>query len=260
MENINWLKQTQTEPLFPDLLWNRPENRRHAGKLLIIGGNSTSFSAVSSAYAASQKAGIGTVRVILPDSLEKMLSRTFPEADFAPSTPSGSFARTALGPICDVAAWTDSTLLAGELSKNSETAILLESFLSKYKDSLSLAGDSLDYFYDNPAHILDRQNTSLVARLSQLQKLLSGRLLVKHTMNLIQIVEALSKFSANCSAAIITLHSDHIIVAADGRVSTIPSKKVDMVALAAYVSVWRLQQPAQPFEALTCAVYCSLQK
>jgi len=39
MENTNWSRQTPEQPFFKDLLWSKPENRRHAGKLLIVGGN-----------------------------------------------------------------------------------------------------------------------------------------------------------------------------------------------------------------------------
>lgn len=256
MENTNWLKQARDQPLFPDLLWSRPENKRHAGKLLIVGGNSASFAAVSSAYSAAARAGIGSTRVMLPGSLERMLAKVFTEAEFTPSTPSGSFARTSLGPLCDAAAWADGVLLAGDFGRNSETAILLESFLKQYKGGLTFAGDSLDYFYNDPVQILDRDQTTLLVSFSQLQKLFAGRLLLKHSMNLVQIVEALAKFSGSCLASVITYNANQIIVAAAGQVSTTPAETPDLVQLAAYASVWRLQQPASAFEALTCAAYC----
>lgn len=256
MASTSWLRQTPDKPLFEDLLWSRPENRRHAGKLLIIGASSASFAAVSMAYAAASKAGIGTTRVLVPDSLEKMLFKVFPEAQFVSSTPSGSFARTSLGLICDAAAWADGVLLAGDFGKNSETEILLINFLDKYKGNLTLTGDSLDYFYEQPALILDRENTALVADFGQLQKLLSGRLLLKQSMNLAQVVEALISFGESCSSSIVTAHSGQIIVAGGGQVSTTPADNIDLVSLAAFAAVWDLQQPGKPFEALTTAVYC----
>jgi NAD(P)H-hydrate repair Nnr-like enzyme with NAD(P)H-hydrate dehydratase domain len=63
VENTNWFKQRQTEPLFADLLWSRPENRLRAGKLLIIGGNKHLVAAPGNAYTAAEKAGIGSCRV-----------------------------------------------------------------------------------------------------------------------------------------------------------------------------------------------------
>lgn len=254
MESISWLRQTKDKPAFPDLLWSRPENKRYAGKLLIIGGNSHAFNAVSSTYAAAQAAGIGTARVILPDKLERMLSKVFPEAEFTSSSISGSFAQTALGPICDAADWADGVLLAGDFGKNSETAILLENFIKKYSGQLVLVGDSVDYFLNTSASVLDRPSTTVVADMSQLQKLLLGRALIKHSMDLMQLVKVLAELTAQ--GEIITTLSNHTVVAASGQVSTTASDKADLTKLAAYASVWRLQQPAKVFEALSCAAYC----
>jgi NAD(P)H-hydrate repair Nnr-like enzyme with NAD(P)H-hydrate dehydratase domain len=95
MENTNWLKQVADKPLFPDLLWSRPENKRQAGKLLIVGGNLHGFAVPMAAYNAATAAGIGSARVILPEKLKKALGTSFTEAEFAPSTPSGSLSRQA---------------------------------------------------------------------------------------------------------------------------------------------------------------------
>ena len=57
-----WQRQEPGEPLFPDLLWSRPENRQFAGKLLIMGGNAHGFAAPAEAYAHAEKAGIGVAR------------------------------------------------------------------------------------------------------------------------------------------------------------------------------------------------------
>jgi len=250
-----WQKQTKDAPLFPDRLWSRPENKRYAGKLLIAGGHAHSFAAVSTAYGASQKAGAGSVRVILPSSLEKMLGRSFPEAEFAPSTPSGSFARTSLAQLDDAVSWADGVLLAGDFGRNSETAVLLESFVDRYKGNLIVAGDGLDYFVSSPGHLLDRGQTTLVGDLAQLQKMLAGRALLKHSMDLIQLVEALAAFTAKSPAALVTHHAKQVIVVSGGQVSTTAAAEADLTQLSAYASVWQLQQPERPFEALTCAAY-----
>ncbi|HVX58752.1 MAG TPA: hypothetical protein VG964_03390 [Candidatus Saccharimonadales bacterium] len=258
MDDTSWIRQTPTKPAFEDVLWSRPENRRHAGKLLIVGGNNASFTAVSSAFGSAAAAGIGTARVIMPGSLEKMLIKFFPEAQFVASTPSGSFARTALGPLCDAAAWADGVLLAGDFGKNSETAVMLENFISKYSGGLTLAGDSLDYFMSGPQLILDRPETIIIGDFGKVQKLLSGRLLVKHSMNLAQIVQQLVTFSGNCNSSIITMHSEQLIVASRGRVSTTPAESPNMGELATFAAVWSLQQPGKTFEALVTAIHCYL--
>lgn len=74
MERPYWHKQTADKPLFPDLLWSRPENASFAGKLLIVGGNLYGFNNPAKAYEESKKAGIGVARVLLPDALQKTFS------------------------------------------------------------------------------------------------------------------------------------------------------------------------------------------
>lgn len=258
---MDWLKQTSDQPAFPDVLWSRPVNKRHAGKLLIIGGHSQSFAEPSRAYAAAAKAGAGHVRVILPDKLQKTLGGAFPEAEFAASTPIGSFSRPALDLWLDLADWADGVLLAGGLSKNSETAILLESFVEKYAGQLSLTGDSLDYFLQKPDQIINRENTLLIGDLGQLQKLAQPKVAIKQTADLVQILDVLSNWSSDISAAMTTGVANQIIVADKGAISTTPAENNRVEPeLAAYASVWLMQQPEQAFEALTTSIYCYLQK
>src|SRR5882762_3047468 len=107
MTDTYWYKQTSEKPLYPDLLWSRPENKSQAGKLLIVGGNLHGFAAAGEAYTEAVKAGIGTARVLLPDSLQKTVGRVFEAGEYAPSTPSGSFSRKALAELLDMSGWSD---------------------------------------------------------------------------------------------------------------------------------------------------------
>ncbi|HVS79058.1 MAG TPA: hypothetical protein VHD84_02080 [Candidatus Saccharimonadales bacterium] len=255
---MNWLKQTPDKPLFADMLWSRPENRRYAGKLLIIGGHQQAFNEVSAAYLAATEAGAGTVRVILPDSLQKMLSKVFPEAEYAASTPIGSFSRQALGTLLDAAEWADSVLVAGDLGKNSETAILLESFIDKYPGQLALAGDSLDYFLDQPSKPVARPKTLLIASVGQVQKL-AAPTLIQQNADLAKVVEQISGWVSQIDLSLVTTHSSQAIAAYKERVSTTPiEQSTPDSKLAAYAAVWLMQQPQKTFEALTTAVYCLL--
>jgi ADP-dependent NAD(P)H-hydrate dehydratase / NAD(P)H-hydrate epimerase len=252
---MNWLKQTPDKPLFPDVLWSRPENRRHAGKLLIIGGHMQSFNAVSEAYSAALKAGIGTVRVVVPDSLHKMLVKLFPEAEYAASTPIGSFSRQALGELLEASRWADSVLLAGDFGRNSETAVLLDGFIDKYKGLLAMAGDSVDYFLKHPAKLTSRPQTLILAEPDQLQKL-AGPYLIKQSADLVPFLQQLSEWVSQTDLSVITVHSNHAITGYKGQVSTSPVNITETgPKLAAYATVWLLQQPERVFEALTSAIY-----
>jgi hypothetical protein len=257
MENTNWFKQAPEKPLFEDLLWSRPENRMHAGKLLVIGGNKHLVAAPGIAYSAAQKAGVGTCRVLLPDSTKRMISKIFPEAEFAPSTPSGSFARESLDHFLDLASWADGVLLAGDFGHNSETAILLESFALKYSGQLTIAQDAVDYFINKNSPLFERDNTLMVTSFGKLQKLaINNRPQppIKHGMNMHQLVEVLQDWKTN----LITSHADMFVAATkEGKVSTtkMPEDSNWQVELAAYASVWWFQHPQKSFESLTTAIF-----
>lgn len=260
MPQAYWYHQTIDQPLFPELLWSRPENRVHAGKLLVIGGNAQGFAAAADAYRFAQQAGAGTTRVLLPDALQKLVSRLFAAGEFAPSTPSGSFSRQALAVLLDDAAWADGVLLAGELGHNSETAVMLEQFIKKYTGQLTITRDAIDYFTTTPHTLLSRPDTTLVLSLEQLQKLYKNSrqtVAITSDMDLVRLVDSLHDFTTITAVNIITRQADSLIVASARQVST---TKLSAPATswrlqtAAGASVWWLQNPGQTFQALTTSV------
>ncbi len=251
-----WIKQTSEQPTFPDLLWSRPERRDQAGKLLVVGGNKYGFSAPASGYTHAVKAGIGTARVVIPNSLQRTVQKLFPQAEYAASTPSGSFASSSLGELLDLAAWSDGVLFAGDLGRNSETAVLLEAFLSKHTDPITLVGDALDHFVASPQVILSRPDTTLVLTMATLQKLVAHSKFPSaftQDMGLVPFVRLLHEFSKLHAANVITCLDDTIVVAVSGNVSTTPVDNKTLAEMAAYASVWWIQHPTRPFEALTTA-------
>ncbi len=255
-----WMKQEAETSLFPDLAWSKPENKMHAGKLLIIGGNLHGFSAPANAFNAAEKAGIGMTRVLLPNAIQKSVKTFMPEADFAPSTPSGSLATTALDSLLENAAWSDAVMIAGDLGRNSETAVLLELFISKYSGLLSITKDTLDYLVETPNLIIDRENTTITASFAQLQKLFitsKSQQALTYDMGLVRLVDALHEFTQAYQIHIITKYHDAYVVAVNGQVSTTkePSpREIWRVDTAAAATVWWLQHAAKPFEALTTSL------
>lgn len=255
MVDTFWLKQTEDKPLFPGLLWSRPENKAHRGKLLVIGGSSSGFSAVAESYSAALKAGIGSCKVLLPKSLEKLVANFFPEAEFAPGNSSGSFASSALAEFLDLAGWADGVILAGDFSKNSETAIMIEKFVGDYRQPVTLTGDSLDFFLSTPQTLLDRANTLLAPDFAQVQKLaMPYGIALTSKLDLIQLVERLHGFSIITSTAILLKAKGQVIIAKSGQISTtINNNAAGEASLATSAAVWWLQNPDKPFEALSTA-------
>lgn len=259
MTDTSWFKQTGDKPLFPDILWGRPETRARAGKLLIIGGNEHVFAAPAEAYEQSKRAGIGTPKVLLPDRLQKTIGQVLSDCEFAPTNRSGSFAKVSLSEWLSFAAWADGVLLAGDMGRNSETAIVLEEFVNKYTGQLTITQDSLDQFLATPAKLFGRPNTTIVASFAQLQKMWSAYQqseALTYGDSLVRIVDLLQKFSKSIVANIVTKHQDELVIAVSGRVSTTKiSEEVWRIKLSAHLSTWWLQNPEQAFPALNCAVY-----
>jgi hypothetical protein len=263
MQHDYWLKQTLETPLFTELDWARPENRAHAGKLLIVGGSAHGFAAPAEAYAESLRAGIGTARAVLPDAIQKLVGIIIEQTQFVPSTPSGSFAHKSLAELLSESMWADGILVAGDLGRNSETAILLEKFLQKTTAPITLTKDAVDYCVSAPHSVLNRQNTCLVLSLSQLQRLGTAAQFsqpIAFSMDLLRLVDWLHEFTEAHTMHLIVKHLDTIFVAVNGRVSTTkltgPETKwrIWRLKTAAHTTVWWLQNPSKPLEAMTAAI------
>jgi NAD(P)H-hydrate repair Nnr-like enzyme with NAD(P)H-hydrate dehydratase domain len=254
-----WIKQSD-EAAFPDLLWSRPETKKAKGKLLIIGGNSFGFSAPGQAYKYAQEAGAGTTRVLLPAAVKKVAGSLFPEIEFGASNPSGSFSQQALGEWLDHSMWADGVLVAGDLGRNSETAILIEKYLDKFSGPVTFTKDGVDYFVPLSKTFVDRPDTSLVLSMAQLQKLaviLSFDIAFRLGTDLVQLVDTLHAFTAKYRVEIIVKHLENIVVGVDGKVSTTrltEDKEFWRVETAAKTAVWRIQNPTKSFEAITSSL------
>lgn len=265
MDNTFWQKQTD-KPLFPELEWSRPETRSSAGKLLIIGGNAHGFAAPAEAYMEADKAGVGLTRVVLPQRVKSLVGGMLEAVEYAMSNPSGGFSQMALGDLTAQAQWADGVLLAGDFGRNSETAILLEKFLDKFDGQVTITKDAVDYFTASTRQVLARPETTFVLSFAQLQKLATSA--HYHTaftsdMDLLRLVDNLHEFSELHRVNIITKHLGNLFVAASGRVSSTrlaQEMEVWRIPTAARASVWWLQNPSRPFEALTTALFTLVRK
>lgn len=260
MDHTYWHRQSVDKPLFPDMEWARPQSKATAGKLLIVGGNAYGFAAPAHAYQAAEKAGIGTPRMLLPDSMRKFVGKVFTAGELAPSTPSGSFSQRALLEVLTMSQWADGVLLAGDLGRNSETAILIEKFLSKYDGQITLTQDAVDYVVSAPEFVLGRTDTTLVLSFAQLQKFaVNAHYTTAFTfdMDFLRLVDALHEFTLKHSVNIVVKHLQTIFVAANGEISSTKLEedvKIWRVDTAARTAVWWLQNPKSTFSALSTAI------
>lgn len=261
LTNGYWHKQTKDKPLFPDMVWSKPENRAQAGKLLIISGNATGFSVAAQAFQSANSAGAGVTRVVLPDFLRSSVPKeVLFELEFAPSVRHGSFSKKALSDLLAHANWADTVLLPGGIGRNSESSVLLEDFVAKYSGLVVIAEDALDIFMQFPEKLFNRPDTIVVADFSQLQKmwhkLTHGESALKFGMPLATFVEVLHNTTLQVASLIVTNHQDTLYVAYNGIVSTTPnSEDIWRVQTASKVAVWAMQHPKNLFESVTTALH-----
>jgi NAD(P)H-hydrate repair Nnr-like enzyme with NAD(P)H-hydrate dehydratase domain len=255
-----WLKQTTDKPLFPDIEWQRPEQKALRGKLLIIGGNKLGFAAVAQAYNDALAAGAGECRVILPDALKPVIDKQAFDCLFVPSNPSGGMSKDALQTLQAASAWADTLLLIGDAGRNSETAITLEALLTKSDKLALITRDAVDLLRANTPQLLQRDKTVLIITLAQLQKIFQAVYYPKtilFSMSLMALVEALHKFTITYPVTLVVFHQNQLVVASNGRVSTTPWEQPLMIwrgSVAAKAAVYAMQQQKALFEALTASL------
>ena len=255
-----WQKQDLAKPLFPDIEWNKPEQLTHKGKLGIIGGNKLGFSAVGEAYSIALDAGVGQVRVLLPDVLRKTIPPVITDAHFAATNPSGGLARDAAPDMHALGQWASGILRIGDAGKNSETAILYDDFIKDYSGQLTITRDAFDLFKQTLDVVVDRENTLLVVSFSQLQTLFKNVYYPKiltFSMQLQQLVEALHKFTITYPVTITTFHQNQLIIAHNGQVTTTPWENPMAIwkgSVATRAACYWLWTPQKPLEATTASL------
>ena len=261
MDHTYWKQQTASKPLFPDMEWSRPERRDQAGRLGIIGGNKLGFAGVAASYTTALETGVGDVRVLLPDALKGTIPKSITDTVYGASTPSGSLASDALNDMLALGAWGSGILLAGDAGRNSETAILYEKFIQTYDGPLVITRDAID-LVKNGAHVLvERPQTMLVASFAQVQKLFQGIYYPKiltFSMQLMQLVDALHKFTLTYPVTLVTFHRERLIVAHGGEVVTHEFNDPMLIwrgVVAAKASSYLLWSPSRPLEAIA-ASFC----
>lgn len=255
-----WQQQTPDKALFPNVAWNKPEQRAHAGKLGIVGGNKLGFVAVGDAYQVATDAGVGQARVLLPDALKKTVPPILTDVVYGASNPSGGLSREAAADMQVLGSWADTVLLIGDAGRNSETAILYEDFVRHYTGQLTITRDAIDLLLNAPEAMVERDNTLLVVSFAQLQKIFTKVYYPKiltFSMQLQQLVETLHKFTITYPVTVMTFHQNHIVIASGGQVTTTPWQNPMAIwkgVVATHAAAYWLWNPKKPLEAATTSL------
>lgn len=256
-----WRRQTPGKPLFPDIEWQKPEQKALAGKLLIIGGNAHGFAAVAQAYQDATTAGIGECRVALPDALKKAIDPLALDCVFVPTNQSGGISKDALPELKAATAWADGLLFIGDAGRNSETAIVYEQLLGAFPDKTTIiTRDAADLIKSSWPQLLEKSNVTFILTLAQLQKLFQSVYYPKtilFSMQLTNLAETLHKFTITYPANIVVFHQNQLLVAQNGEVTSTPwddPMKIWRGSVAAKASVYATWHPQKLFETITTSL------
>jgi len=260
-----WQKQDHVA-LFQNLDWNFPEQKTDT--IAVIGGNSQNFRVPVRLSEYLTKFPFKNITSILPDALRPKFPDHLPNLIFTPSTESGSFAESPL--FEDSAASADFAIFAGDLTKNSITAITVSKALTKIlsPDSNShgaiITRDAVDLLTPEIGSFLNSEQLFIIASMSQLQKIFRSVYYPKMIMlsqPLLPTIETLHKFTLSYATTILTFHEGQIIVASHGQISTTPIMNTtynpisiwngELVAKVACFNLWN---PGRPFESATSAI------
>jgi NAD(P)H-hydrate repair Nnr-like enzyme with NAD(P)H-hydrate dehydratase domain len=255
-----WHRQEIGQPLFPDIEWNRPEQKTQAGRLAIIGGNKLGFAAIATAYSEAEEIGAGQVRAVLPDGLKKVIPPTILGTVYVPMNPSGGMSKEGIPELIAAAQWADVTLLIGDNGRNSETAIGLEALVSQTDRPLVITRDAFDSLKHIAQQIVDRDKTTLVLSFAQLQKLFQGVYypkILSFSMQLVQLAEALHKFTITYPVTIVTFHQSQLIIAHGGKIVTQEFDQPMMIwrgTTATKAACYLMWNPSKPLEAIASSI------
>ena len=260
MQQDYWKKQTATNPLYPDIEWSKPERRDQAGKLLIVGGNKLGFAAVAESYRTVLDSGVGQARVFVPDCLKKEIPATLTDVMFGACTTSGGLSKESLPELTASAAWADAVLLIGDAGRNAETALAYEEFITNFEKPLTVTRDAIDLVKNNPSLLVERPDTLIIASFAQIQKLFQGVYYPKmltFNMQLLQLVDALHKFTITYPCTIMTLHKDMLVIAKGGEVVTQPWDAPMAIwrgSIASQAAAYWLWNPSEPLKSAAASI------
>jgi NAD(P)H-hydrate repair Nnr-like enzyme with NAD(P)H-hydrate dehydratase domain len=255
-----WLKQTAEKPLYPDIEWQKPEQKALAGKLLIIGGNAHGFAAVAQAYQDAVGAGIGECKVVLPDVLRKNIDSTI-DCVFVPTNISGGITKDSIQQLKAAAAWADGVLLIGDAGRNSETAIVYEQLLNAFPDKPTfITRDAFDLLKSMWPALLQREKTMFIITLAQLQKLFQTVYYPKtilFSMQLTNLAEAMHKFTVTYPAAAVVFHQNQLVAAQAGKVTSTPWEEPMLIwrgSVASKATTYAIHHPSNLLAAVTASL------
>jgi NAD(P)H-hydrate repair Nnr-like enzyme with NAD(P)H-hydrate dehydratase domain len=247
------------QPLFPKVLYNRPVTRNGAGRLLVVGGHAGEFSLPTTIHQLALAAGVGECRVALPDTLAKLLGGA-PGTAFLASSPSGSLGTEALGRLLSLSEEADAVAIGASLSGNSNTAILIEKFITELERPYSLFDQGLSAVQHHISVVTTNPDALLIMTMTEVFKL-SGQLgiaiHIRDGAGLMNKLEIIHNLATAIQAQIVVYGTEIVIAAGEELIVTPINYRLSLVPAIFYavLTTFWLQNPADRRAGLATAAY-----
>ncbi len=247
------------EPLYPNVLFNRPVTRHGAGRMLVTGGHTGEFSQPVAYNQLALAAGIGECNVIMPDKLAAITGGA-PGVYLGASTTSGSLARAALGRILELSEEADVLSVGLSLSGNSDTTMLIERLVTDYTGRLAVFEAGFAALKGRWELIANRSNALLILTMPEVFKLcgeLGIAIDIRPGGGLINKLEIVSNLAARLSCDLAVWGTESII-SSGTKLSVTPLNyrlSLQPAVVYAVMSTFWTQNPQDRFAGLTTGAY-----
>jgi len=233
--------------------------RQRAGRLLLIGGHKGEFSLLQAIYQSAEAAGIGECIAAMPDSLRRTIGESG-FGRFVPASASGSLGRAALGELLELATDADALIIGANLTNNAETAVVIESLITKLEQPVVITEEVIDILQFHPDLITGNPRALVVTTMPGLFALAGHHhmpIAIKPHGGVVGKIEILQQLAA-ISRCCYLVFDGEILVQAGGKtsltplgqpLSNLPGAVVGMAA-----TFW-VQGLSRAYESLTTAAF-----
>lgn len=253
--------------LFPDVLWQLPQNvYQKRGRLLIVGGSPGYAKPLVEMAEVCLALKAAEVTIALPEAMAETL-KAVTEVSIVglPETPTGSLARSSQSKIVELAGQADLTVFGPSISKQSETQQLAREVIPQISSPLLVADDAVEELTKDD--IATRKHpTLLLFDAGSFGRLLkrSGyvgqgeRPIVEHLFK--EQLSVMGKQARQWQVSLLLTSPEAAVAGVDGRVAVAPDLPSDVLSdqlplLVGTIAALAAAQPAKFFECAVTALF-----
>ncbi len=208
---------------FESIAWSRPENKRQASKVVILGGSKDHFADTSGYYQELKDITGIKLSLILPDYLSKLVGTKDPNIIFVEGHKTGGyFIRESSNQIIQIINGADTCLMSGEIGRSSETQQFIEHVVDSCKSQTVITESALNCFAENYLeNLLLKEGVAIcidTPALTRLGKNIKFEKAFISNLGFAQKIDYLEMITKKYSATLVISDNDTIWCAKSGEV------------------------------------------